>query len=202
MWSVKDRALAESMDKDMVAPLTGQSNRGSLPLSFQPPMSRPPHIRSRSIRSVGTELGAVTATRQVSSNSVISVHSVGSDGGAVGDDEEAPMSQQDEEDELNLSSTLIFHTEYYLTYLRSKEEFKKANICPEEQRYLKFGRPDLKKIFADTQAMCEKDSISRVAVFVCGPSAMVNETVDLCRLSKLSPCSSVRFDCHHEVFDF
>lgn len=188
--------MAEAMDKDIIN-LEGQSNRGSLPLSFQPAMPRPPRIRSYTKEKDQQELVPFNAprlnsdvsivSRQLSAGSVISANS---------------SLEADEEDENKLFSTLIFHTEYYLTCLRSKEDFKKANIDPEHQRYVKFGRPDLEKLFAETRELCEKEGIRRVAVFTCGPSAMVNEVVDLSRNSKTNCGTAVRFDCHQEVFDF
>jgi hypothetical protein len=112
-----------------------------------------------------------------------------------------PMDQE-------IASSLIFHAEYYLTDVRAKEDLAKGNIFPDQQSHLRIGRPNLPKIFAETAAMCRHEGISRVAVFTCGPPAMVNEVADLSRASRLGGCcagssgSDVKFDCHSEVFDF
>jgi hypothetical protein len=103
----------------------------------------------------------------------------------------------------DLKSQFIFFNEYYLTQIRPTDQQHTAGIHPEVQKWLKFGRPQMKEIFANVAELCKTESISRVAVCVCGPTPMVNEVSDLCRLSKMDPnCGTVRFDCHQEVFNF
>jgi hypothetical protein len=114
-----------------------------------------------------------------------------------GNETPTPGKQQD------LNSQFIFYNEYYLTQIRPTDQQHTAGIHPEIQKWLKFGRPQMKEIFANVAELCKTESISRVAVCVCGPTPMVNEVSDLCRLSKMDPnCGTVRFDCHQEVFNF
>jgi hypothetical protein len=103
----------------------------------------------------------------------------------------------------DMNSSFIFHNEYYLTRIRATDQQHTAGIHPGVQSWLKFGRPNLKEIFANVSSLCKTEHISRVAVCVCGPTPMVNDVSDLCRASKMDPhCDAVRFDCHQEVFDF
>ena len=195
MWSVKDKAMAVSMDQDVLVPQSAeQTNRSVLPLSFQPTMPRPPRIRSGSVRSYSSAEGEDSVKRN---SEAIELNRMSSFSSTA--EEEA----QAEVDEVTLSSSLVFHTEYYLTYLRNKEDYDKANIKPDQQKYLKFGRPNVPQLMADTRKLCEAEGIKRVAVFVCGPAPLVNEVVDYSRASKFNPNpSTVRFDCHSELFDF
>jgi hypothetical protein len=180
------------MDPDIASPSRSLTNRKSLylPSPFQPPLPPIPQIRTHQVGRSVTPVELVSPSSQKVTSYA-----------EVVPDEEVPQINI-EDDDLNISSSLIFHSEHYLTYLKSKEEYNQANIQPDEQKYLRYGRPDLPKLFDDIRSLCIKENISRVGVFVCGPSTMINETVDLCRSSKMSGCSAVRFDCHHEVFDF
>ena len=220
VWSVKDKAMAQSMDQDILLPKAGQTNRtspvgfgsGALPLSFQPAMPRPPRIRSTRSNSSARSNDTYEGIGGSSKNRPTSIELACVDSAlAVVDIEQAAearatssaKAEDDEADEVTLASTLIFHTEYYLTYLRSKEEYASANIDPAHQKYLKFGRPSVPALFEQTRELCEAEGIKRVAVFVCGPSALVNEVADHSRASKMGGmCGAVRFDCHAEVFDF
>jgi hypothetical protein len=72
-----------------------------------------------------------------------------------------------------------------------------------DERHVHFGRPNIPDIFKRITDLCVAEGLRRVAVCVCGPVSMINEVDDLCRQSKLSPeRTTVRFDCHKEVFDF
>ena len=100
-------------------------------------------------------------------------------------------------------SSYVFFNEFYLTSVRDSKDFDYAGIHPHVQRWLKFGRPDIAQIFQQTRELCVAENISRVAVCVCGPPPLVNDVKDMCRQSQMSPgCSTIRFDCHSEVFDF
>ncbi len=206
--------MAAAIDQDVLIPAAEKTNRSALPLSFQPTMPRPPKVRisfrNRSVDSVSDTSGGVemlVAQNPVTVDDHIEAKKNMTDSvTAFTHNEKAELvatEEQEELDEVQLDSSLIFHTEYYLTYLRSKAEFAAGNIDPEHQKYLRFGRPDVPQLFADTRKMCEAEGIRRVAVFVCGPSGMVNEVADLSRATNMSLCNStVRFDCHAEVFDF
>ena len=191
------------MDQDILVPKAQHTNRSMLPLSFQPTMPRPPRIRVSEVTNpmlISAEQSQATATAVSTANAGIQLsHVVNKNSVQLSDKQQEA---KDEEDEITLSSSLIFHTEYYLTFLRSMEEYTKA-IDPAGRKFLKFDRPDMKRLFADTRALCEAEGFRRVAVFVCGPPSLVNEVTDLSRVSKMSPgCAPVRFDCHAEVFDF
>lgn len=83
------------------------------------------------------------------------------------------------------------------------QEFDKANIHPTAQQNLFFGRPDLESIFEQTSELCLREHLARVAVFICAPTEMVNDTADLCKkFSKCNGCSGdyVQFDLHKEIF--
>ncbi len=87
--------------------------------------------------------------------------------------------------------------------MRNKEQFEAAGINPDTQKWVRFGRPDLKKIFEEVRSLCTEEDIHRVGVCVCGPASLVTEVDNLCRESVMKPtCSTIRFDCHKEVFDF
>lgn len=91
-----------------------------------------------------------------------------------------------------------FHCEFYLTSVRSAEEFKAANIDIDQQPYIRFNRPNLPKLFDRVAQLCKAEGIARVAVVTCGPEPMINEVADLCDYRQLG----VAFDLHKEVFNF
>jgi hypothetical protein len=148
-----------------------------LPISFQPPLEVSPEVRTRT-------------------------YSHGSQSAQLGDKVVTSL-DPDEMDSQKIASPYVFFSEFYLTSLRNKEDFANANIDPVAQKHLKFGRPNVGQIFADTTQLCEANSIGRVAVAVCGPPDLVSDVVDRCRVSQMQfGCSKVRFDCQDEVFNF
>ena len=180
IWAVKDRALVNSMTPDL---LSTKMSLNQTPLSFQPGMCGQPSCKLK-----------VT--------DVIPFH----------DDNNVELVEP--------SSELIFENRFYLTRVREENEFESANIDPIAQPWLKFGRPDIPALFEEIRGIVKREitkieetsatlpqphnkvfpgsKISRVAVSVCGPTGMVKEVQDLCRLSR---ASDVIFDCHAEVFD-
>eukprot|EP00475_Leptophrys_vorax_P013298 TRINITY_DN1967_c0_g1_i1.p1 TRINITY_DN1967_c0_g1~~TRINITY_DN1967_c0_g1_i1.p1 ORF type:complete len:1315 (+),score=276.51 TRINITY_DN1967_c0_g1_i1:28-3945(+) len=65
---------------------------------------------------------------------------------------------------------------------------------------LKPGRPNLPQVFSDVIAEMEKDKAnSRAFAVTCGPAVMVNESWDLATKHSIG---SIRFDYHHETFEF
>ena len=103
----------------------------------------------------------------------------------------------------DIMSSFVFHNSYYLTSVRDEKEFDAAGIHPTVQTWLKFGRPNLEGLFEETRNLCKKENITRVAVCVCGPLSLVSDAKNLCNSSILKPApSTVRFDCHSEIFDF
>ena len=73
-----------------------------------------------------------------------------------------------------------------------------ANIDLDSQPFLRFGRPDIAKIFERVAELCREEAIPRVAVVTCGPQAMIAEVTTLCNRRH----DGVSFDLHSEVFDF
>jgi hypothetical protein len=164
-----------------------------LPISFQPAMAPPPTSLSTH------ETAHPNATQPFEVQGPLPSTSRSSPQTATQTMEESTSTgtQQD------LNSQFIFYNEYYLTQIRPTDQQHTAGIHPEVQKWLKFGRPKMQEIFTNVSELCKAENISRVAVCVCGPTPMVNEVSDLCRLSKMNPkCDTVRFDCHQEVFDF
>jgi hypothetical protein len=100
----------------------------------------------------------------------------------------------------DLSTDDRFHGEFYITSLRNKADFHRANIDPVKQPYLRFGRPNLPDIFARVTQLCAKEGIGRVAVVSCGPAPMVQEVAALC--GEKGRLGGVKFDLHLEEFDF
>mmetsp|Transcript_26197 Transcript_26197/g.44193 ORF Transcript_26197/g.44193 Transcript_26197/m.44193 type:complete len:553 (+) Transcript_26197:100-1758(+) len=202
VWSVKDKAMVEVMDAD-------RAKASYLPTSFQPPTPRPPdHLVSNGVSSfskTGANLDkkvipkrdgdTLVSTADIEENRAEdSLQEIQNDGCA---DDAA------NEDGLDLHSERIFHAEYYLTSVRSEEQFAAAGIDPVNQKHLHFGRPSLPYLFQRTEELCRKEGIKKVAVLTCGPPGMINEVMDFCNKSQL--CTSpdtVRFHGHAETFDF
>ncbi|KAL0043219.1 hypothetical protein WJX82_001997 [Trebouxia sp. C0006] len=70
---------------------------------------------------------------------------------------------------------MMLHTEFYLTKCRDSSGFGEANIKPDLQPYLRFGRPDLPQIFSQMAELARSYKECKVATLVCGPSGMVNQ---------------------------
>jgi len=80
--------------------------------------------------------------------------------------------------------------------VRDASEFAEANINPETQKSLKFGRPKLDCIFED---VAKEHAGKRVAVLFCGPILMGEDVQKACyNYSK----DGVAFDFHTEEFEF
>jgi hypothetical protein len=107
------------------------------------------------------------------------------------------------DDVYDIQSAFVFHNTFHLTQVRDASAFDSARIYPESQKWVHFGRPDIPGMFKDLNELCTREKITRVAVCVCGPPALVHTVQDLCRITQMKPgMSEVRFDCHHELFDF
>ncbi|GAQ85633.1 Ferric reductase [Klebsormidium nitens] len=104
----------------------------------------------------------------------------------------------DVQPEKPLKEARQLHTEFYLTQVRDPSGFADANIQPELQPYLRFGRPDLPRIFEQMRELAAAYGETRVATLVCGPPGMI---ADVRRLSSRHRVNGVRFDCHVETFE-
>ena len=96
-----------------------------------------------------------------------------------------------------------FHAEFYLTALRDEKDYRAANIT------LRFGRPNIPKIFERVKNMCVAKSVKKVGVIVCGPISMVSDVSDCCKRFSgdvdsdgTASAATVSFDLHLEEFDF
>ena len=93
----------------------------------------------------------------------------------------------------------ILDAQYYLTRARKPEDYESANIRPETQKYLKFGRPKVDEIFNTIHSFAKSVSESEVAVLTCGPKPLVNDVLKYsCQYSR----DGVQFDFHSELFEF
>jgi hypothetical protein len=96
-------------------------------------------------------------------------------------------------------SSDVLHTEFYLTTTRDPAEFDMANIHPDLQPCLNFGRPNIPRIFQQAQLLAATKDEKRIAVMVCGPIAMINDVEECARIHSNN---GLVFDVHHEVFEF
>lgn len=87
---------------------------------------------------------------------------------------------------------------FHLTFARDEEDFAKANIDPNRQHLLKFGRPDLKDYFIRMRTIAKELNENKVAVLCCGPESMSDECG---RLAREFSDKEVYFGYHEEVFN-
>mmetsp|Transcript_14500 Transcript_14500/g.27116 ORF Transcript_14500/g.27116 Transcript_14500/m.27116 type:complete len:558 (+) Transcript_14500:142-1815(+) len=204
LWSVKDKAIINTMTPSLLS--SGKMLGPDLtPLSFQPAMvGRGPD----NLSAANTPpLAVVTKNEDVElrSSPASGAVSKASSDRTPGDIESASPLAPFSSSNASSSSKMIFENRFYLTQLRDESHFKDANISPEVQPWLHFGRPDISAVFDEVRSLVRADKVgtgrSRVCVSVCGPSSMVQDVQELCRISHLG-CADVAFDCHAEVFDF
>ena len=88
---------------------------------------------------------------------------------------------------------------FHLTRERDSSRFEEANIRPEMQPDLKFGRPDVPKLFSKMKDSASEMGESQVAVLTGGPTSLVNSAERLC--AKFSS-GGVTFDFLKEIFEF
>lgn len=151
-----------------------QKDYGYLPLSFQPPLGPTPRVKS------GRTSPSTMSLLNVEDGSSSASHDIQS-----------------------ITSKFVFFTEYYLTQVRNEKEFDAAGIHPDVQQWLKFGRLNVGATLSSVADLCDAENIKRVGVCVCGPASLVSDVKGLCNKTQLNPFpSTVRFDCHSELFDF
>ncbi|KAK3747552.1 hypothetical protein QZH41_004812 [Actinostola sp. cb2023] len=93
----------------------------------------------------------------------------------------------------------VLENYFHLTRERDTSKFSEANIQPEVQSNLKFGRPDLPALFERMKVFCLAGHGGRVAVLTCGPGPLVSSVEKLCVQYS---SGGVTFDFHKEVFEF
>ncbi|KAG2442455.1 hypothetical protein HXX76_002541 [Chlamydomonas incerta] len=222
VWSVRDRALISSVlgYDDVYA---AEHLPSSLPLSFQPDLISPNQYANGA--NIGpqpatpyapptpagsqvpmTPLAAYSSQKQRAMEHATSTT-------ALVDMERGVASTSNAGAAASGAGDFIA-TEFYLTQARSEtasanvagsSNFRvpptaKANIRPELQPALRMGRPDLPKLFEETARRAEFLQLKEVAVYVCGPSVMVEEVEKLAAAS--SKWGGVTFSVHSEVFQF
>ncbi|KAG2498204.1 hypothetical protein HYH03_003957 [Edaphochlamys debaryana] len=185
VWSVRDRAMVSNMlGYDQAYANTKLPHQ--LPVSFQPDLISP--------NIVSAPDSDPSSSGRVSSIQLASIRpksrSAGGGGPGAGD-LEAVMLEGERGD--------FITTEFYLTQAREQGR-DKANIRPELQPALRMGRPDIPRLVADTARRAAALGEQRVAVFVCGPHAMVEEV--LAAAAAQTRLGGPAFDVHSEVFEF
>ncbi len=93
----------------------------------------------------------------------------------------------------------VLNAQFYLTRAREPKDYESANINPALQSCLKFGRPDLAKIFGNAHAEAVANNEKNVAVLSCGPDRLVK---DVLKCSNKYSDNQVSFDFHSELFEF
>lgn len=93
----------------------------------------------------------------------------------------------------------VLDAQFYLTRAREPKDYEAANIIPEFQSCLKFGRPKLDEIFDTVHNFAQSNGESKVAVLSCGPDRLVKDALkNSCQFSR----DGVHFDFHNEYFEF
>jgi hypothetical protein len=91
----------------------------------------------------------------------------------------------------------VFHGEFYLT--QSNQKDCEGAMPSGKGVLLRQSRPDLIDIFSRVTKYAKQEKEQRVAVCVCGPTAMIHSVqVTSAAFSK----DGLSFDCHHETFMF
>ena len=93
----------------------------------------------------------------------------------------------------------VMENYFHLTKERDASKFAEANIHPEMQPDLKFGRPDLPQLFTKMKKYASEQGESRVAVLTCGPTSLVDSALKMCEQYS---GGGVTFEFHKEVFEF
>ena len=93
----------------------------------------------------------------------------------------------------------VMENYFHLTRERDSSKFEEANIRPEMQPDLKFGRPELPKLFSKLKGYASEMGETEVAVLTCGPTSLVNSAEKLCATFS---SGGDTFDFHKEVFEF
>lgn len=96
----------------------------------------------------------------------------------------------------------VVHTEFYLTQARTEADLEGSfRMLPSDKHVLRFGRPDVEKIFGTMEAVAKKKNLDKVAVLTCGPPGLVASVKKQAELFSTKE-GGVRFDMHVETFAF
>ena len=101
-----------------------------------------------------------------------------------------PSGRQDTEagadQEVSPGKVAQFQPEIYVTKASKQDLRGRTNA--------RLGRPDIHQIIQETKAAAKAKGGGRVAVFTCGPEALVGQVKSHCRKAGL--------EVHDEIFDF
>lgn len=97
-------------------------------------------------------------------------------------------------------SNQIVKTSIFLT----KAPKETAPTTLSDGRKIIAGRPDLNSIVGDMKEYALKHGVTHVAVFGCGPKALIDDMKNASRhhSKRVTQCHGVTFDVHEEIFDF
>lgn len=93
----------------------------------------------------------------------------------------------------------VLDAQFYLTRAREPKDYASANIQPELQSCLRFGRPKLPEIFESVHKFAVASKENKVAVLSCGPNRLVGDAL---KYSSQYSKQGVYFDFHSELFEF
>lgn len=101
----------------------------------------------------------------------------------------------------------FFQTEAYVTATKKGVDVESCDFgfgAPDRQLVVRPGRPDLDAVISEMAEEAMGKGITHVAVFGCGPRALVGDLKEACRKHSKSivECKGVTFDLHEEVFEF
>lgn len=225
IWSVKDRAMISPIDHARVSERgiditnTKLKVKPALPKSFQPNLVIPDDILSNNISDMEQNndgivpVASFSTSKHNGDNGLYKPNLINDNNDIINNthDRMALRKKSFSFTQEEIQSHDPFHVEFYLTSCRNKEDFDGADIHPDHQPYLNFGRPKLPEKWTKIAEMCIRESITRVSVLVCGPDPMILEVEELCSVpitltttikSGEKITGTVYFDLHKEEFNF
>lgn len=93
----------------------------------------------------------------------------------------------------------VLNSFFHLTSVRNESEYYKGNINPQEQKLLRFGRPNLPSYFEKMKQVAKDNNLTKVAVLCCGPEGLIDECT---KLTRNFSGGGVSFRIHEETFNF
>ena len=100
----------------------------------------------------------------------------------------------------------LVETDIFVSKTSKKAKKSARTNLQNDPRKIHFGRPDFNAIILDVREEAERQGVTHVAVFGCGPKAMVDSLQNVCRAHSKSACEfgsgGVTFDVHEEIFEF
>jgi predicted ferric reductase len=112
--------------------------------------------------------------------------------------------ENDSGNDIKDSTISTIQTDVYLTGTKSTNHDDVATMSAlPSYATLYPGRPDVDSIVAEMKRQALELNESHVAVFACGPHALLSNVQEACRVhsSSVVECGGVKFDLHLETFD-